>query len=70
MPRRKDERGKGVLFGTRLGELRKYGETQSAMSDYQSVTKPKKPMQIPSSPYKLAQMRLAVINGHAATSAK
>jgi tetratricopeptide (TPR) repeat protein len=47
-----------------------YGETQSAMSDYQSVTKPKKPMQIPSCSYKLAQMRLAVINGHAATSAK
>jgi tetratricopeptide (TPR) repeat protein len=47
-----------------------YGETQSAMSDYQSVTTPKKPMQIPSCSYKLAQMRLAVINGHAATSAK
>ncbi len=38
-----------------------YGEKQSATSDYRNVKKPKKPLQIPTSSYKLAQLRLSAI---------
>jgi len=41
----------------RIGE--QYGETAVASADYRHVNKPKKPIEIPGSSYRLAQLRLA-----------
>jgi transglutaminase-like putative cysteine protease len=38
-----------------------YGETQTAIADYQRVTKPKRALQVPGSTYRLAQNQLKIL---------
>jgi hypothetical protein len=55
-----DEPESNYLYGFgRIAE--QYGESEVATSDYNQVKKPKKPSQVPSSSYRLAQNRLAAM---------
>jgi hypothetical protein len=38
-----------------------YGERDIALADYAKVTKPKKPIELPGSSYRLAQIRIAAL---------
>ena len=46
-----------------------YGEREVAIADYNRVTKPKKPIQIPGSSYRLAQLRLQALHAAAPSAA-
>jgi len=39
-----------------------YGEREIAITDYRKLEKPKEPLAIPTSTYRLAQMRLKALN--------
>jgi tetratricopeptide (TPR) repeat protein len=47
-----------------------YGEREIAIADYRKLEKPKRTLEIPTSTYRLAQMRLKIIGAHQASDRK